>query len=194
MNENAMKADIRSARERRNHASRVAARVSQLSAIHKVNVGTVDWDSLPSIPAWCLSTTDQQHILRKTCGAFYLAGTIKNAIDGKILRELNHFLGDQLFQYVRTEYPSVISDDTAGFTSRPEQQLTATGAAVLLNTLPEPPLIDLFRKVIGPPVSKFDQKMAVRSYNSAVAYVARTTGATSLDTALLQQANSSAQR
>jgi len=136
---------IETIRDKRLHAARAAAQLSIIGRENGVSVEGIPWDVLPAIPDWCLLDAKERHTLQRVCGALYLAPLIKNSIDGGVLRKLNIFVGDAIFQHVRTTDDLTHSIEPRGFENHVEVQVMAAGSSVLLHTLQVTSLMELYK-------------------------------------------------
>lgn len=163
--------EFQDVRNMRGHATRVAARLSMIGRHNNAQVERVPWKALATAPSWCLADTNSLLDLQRTCGALYLAPLIRSSIDGEILRELNSYIGGELFHFVRVEFQLVHPIDASQLEKRPDLQIMAAGATVLLQTLRESSLSDLFSEIIGPPGSEIKIAIAQTIYLAACSFV-----------------------
>lgn len=144
--------DVIEGRNKRTFATRAAARISSISATAGVCVDDVSWQSLSVLPEWCLLYSEDQSELVKICGSLTLASPIQSSIDGVWLRRLCGFIGQEVFDYVRSTeaiadspLEEILADEMS--VEKLELQVTDYGVAVFLSTLDDKTLVKLYTEV-----------------------------------------------
>ena len=160
----AVSLDLHATRLKRSYATRVAARLSLLGKTYGTPTDSLQWNTLSLVPEWCLEKEEAIKTLQVTCGALYLAPQIKSTIDGTALRKLQSFLGHKLFNYIRNSYQCEVHPDTSTIGNYPEDRVLKAGASVLLDTLPEKGLADLYKNITGPELPESDSTHASHIY------------------------------
>jgi len=163
--------EYKDVRNMRGYATRVAARLSMIGRHNTSQVERVPWNALSTAPSWCLADSNSLVDLQRTCGVLYLAPLLKSSIDGELLRELRSFIGADLFNFVRSEYQFDHKIGVQGLEKRLDRQIMAAGATVLLQTLRESSMTDLFSEIIGPPGSEIKVAVAQSIYFAACSFI-----------------------
>lgn len=154
-------------REKRLYASRMAAHISFLSRKVGVSADSIPWDTLATMPEWCLASNDDRLLLQRVCGAFYLAPLVKRSIDGSLVRAFKGLVGDETYRFIENtntflhEVNDVLLENTL------ELKLMASGSSVLLQTFSDSNTVNFYRAVIGPPGASLQTATSLHIYSVA---------------------------
>lgn len=141
---------IRTAREKRERLARAASHLTRVSKQVKADTGQISLEMLNTLPDWCTRELQQIRDLQRTCGALYFAPAISASIDGRQLRDFCDFTGSSCFEFCRQQEPGSHEVTAVLCTKKLPVSIMAAGSSVLLGTLGNDHLADLFEHLIGP--------------------------------------------
>lgn len=159
--------NVTEARHKRLNATRAAAHIGLMSRKTGVSVEDVSWELLSELPPWCLADNSDRQAVQRICGALYFSPQIRTSIDGSLLRRFSGFVGDPVFNAVRSAngFTHTVRDQLN--MSKLEVQVMASGSSVLLGTLVDATLVQLYTEIAGPPGDHIESDLASEIYSTA---------------------------
>ena len=154
--------------QRRLFRALAAQRLADLAA-GKADVSTdaISWQTLDTLPHWCLQTSQEQRSLQLLGGGLFLAPALKTCINGEKLRIVQGLVGKEELQAVLAEQP--VSSALPDLESIDDMQglLLGCGAAVLLGSLQEKTVALLYAESLGEPYGELAADTADVLYRRA---------------------------
>jgi len=153
--ETAIEADLLSQQKRRYRQLTAEAVVALRNETGENLAAEPEWAVLDSLPHWCLLKGDELATLQRTAGAVFLQPVIKTNLEGELFRQLSDLLGNSVLQkLMATDYLSGDNAPAEGVELKSGEQLASyldsCGAAVLLGTIDDEAMQQLFRHRLSP--------------------------------------------
>jgi hypothetical protein len=140
-------------RGKRQFIVRCANELLERTEYSREKLSVFDWNSLMSMPPWCLLSAKARAEVRDACGATYLAPLIRKSINGQVVQQFRDEVGEQAFEYLfsvveTSEIP--VADLQPFVTQRSIGDLiNAAGSSVLLATLVQSDMRDVYVGELG---------------------------------------------
>ena len=154
--------------QRRQFRALAAQRLADLAA-GKPDVSTdaISWQTLDTLPHWCLQTSQEQRSLQLLAGALFLAPALSTCINGEKLRIVQGLVGKDELQAVLAEQS--VSSTLPDLESIDDMQglLLGCGAAVLLGSLQDKTVALLYADSLGEPYGELAADTADVLYRRA---------------------------
>jgi len=87
-------------RGKRQFIVRCANELLERTEYSREKLSVFDWNSLMSMPPWCLLSAKARAEVRDACGATYLAPLIRKSINGQVVQQFRDEVGEQAFEYL----------------------------------------------------------------------------------------------